>query len=286
MKKKNGSLTVETSLILPMFLFISIALISIIEMISVYIRMEFAVHETAKEIADTAYITKEITEGGLPVTETVVCTLLYENYGLKQLDDSLIEGDALGIRLFRSELQDDEGCIDLIVTYKVEPLLNLYNIGSLNFCNRAKIHAWTGYSLSKTDWLDDEYVYITEKGEVYHTNPNCTYLHVSVITTDYSQIENMKNADGKKYEKCKLCFDGSVVEEGGPVYVTGRGEAIHTSLGCLGLKRTVYKIKLSEVGDRKECSRCLNYKTGRKKEDEGDVDSDYMLSPDGAFTDY
>lgn len=286
MKRKKGSLTVETALILPIFLFMTIALISVIEMMTTFIHMEFAVHETAREIANTSYITEGIIEdGGLLVTETAVRALLCENYGYKRLEDSLIKGNALGIHMFRSEIPDEDGAVDLVVTYDVEPLLNLFGLGTIKLCNRARIHMWNGYSLDETN-ISEEYVYITEKGEVYHTNPNCTYLHVSINTISADRVEELKNADGKKYEKCKLCFDEEVYEAGGPIYVTARGEAMHTSLGCYGLKRTVYKVKLSEVGDRIECSRCQNYKTGRKKNDEGDDNSDNMLPDDIIITDY
>lgn len=280
MKRMKGSLTVETALILPIYMFLTIALVSIAEMMTTYAHMEFAVHETAREAACFSYLRKDIPSGGLLETETVIRAMLCENYGYGRLNNSIIEGKALGIHMFRSEIPDDDGAVDLIVTYKVSPLLNVFDIGTMNFCNRARIHAWNGYAPSEED-ENGEYVYITENGNVYHTNPDCTYLHVSVITVSADLIDDLRNADGKKYDKCKMCFDEEVFDAGGPLFVTERGEAIHTSLSCSGLKRKVYKVRLSEVGDRSECSRCRNYKTGRKKTDDGNIDSDSLFFIDG-----
>ena len=53
MKKKTGSLTVETAMVLPIFMILVIALLSSIEMMKTYSAMEYAVHETAKELAST-----------------------------------------------------------------------------------------------------------------------------------------------------------------------------------------------------------------------------------------
>lgn len=272
MISKKGSLTVETALTLPIFMFLTIALISVIEMMSVYMNMEYALHETARETACSSYITGEISPGGLAATETLIRSVLVSNYGAQKLNNSLIKGKLLGIHLFRSEVPDDDGAIDLIVTYKVEPYLNLFDIGTMTFCNRARIHAWNGYGPQSYD-ISEEYVYITEHGKVYHTNPQCTYLHISIKTAGTEQLENIRNADGKKYTQCKLCFDKEKFDERGFVYITDRGEAYHTSLSCTGLKRSVYKIRLSEVGDRKLCTRCQNYKGGRKEEN-NDIDTD------------
>ncbi len=280
MKRKRGSLTVETAMVLPLYMIMTIALISIIEMMSTYIKMEYAVHETAKEIACVSCLTEDFEIGGLGVTETVVRALLYENYGIKELENTIIDQKLLGIHLFRSDILDEDEAVDLIVTYQTEPFINVLGFDKITLCNRSRIHAWVGYGDSEEN-EKSEYVYITEKGSVYHTNPNCTYLHVSILTADKDEIDDLRNDDGKKYERCKLCFDEEAFENGCPIYVTKRGEAYHTSLSCYGLKRTVYKVRLSEVGDRKECSRCQEYKKGEKKEDDSDDNTGYLLPDNG-----
>lgn len=281
MKKKTGSLTVETAMVLPIFMILVIALLSSIEMMKTYSAMEYAVHETAKELAYNAYIpvilkeyagkydetVKEfdLEKAGIAVraadtlyTETAVRAILIDKYGLKNLNNSLIKNKSMGLHLFRSDVINEKGDIDLIVTYNVEPWINVFGVGELTLVNRAKIHSWTGYVYPKE--YDEEYVYVTPSGSVYHTNRDCTYLHISVSTYMKSDIEDLRNKEGKKYNACKLC--GNENEDSPFVFVTDYGENYHSSLACSGIKRTIIKIKKSEIGDKKLCERCRDYQRG------------------------
>lgn len=268
-RKYNGSLTVETALVLPIFMLLAVALISILEMMNTYSKVEYALHETAREAAIMSYavdkclpvelleendLSAEIAD--FTLSETVIRALLIEKLSEDESATALIEGGNLGLRLWRSDVVNDENCIDIIVTYKVSPWINLFDIGSLTLVNRAKVHKWNGYSHTEED---DEYVYITAQGEVYHTNPNCPYLHVSIQSVNLSNIESYRNKDGSKYKPCKTCFDSS---NGNIVYITEYGEAYHSSIDCGGIKRTVYKVKLSETGGRPLCDKCSHYKRG------------------------
>lgn len=269
--KYNASLTVETSLVLPIFVILSIALISILEMMNTYSRVEFALHETAREAAILAYsVDKCLPEEGLEtegiagevvdfaLNETVIRAIFTEKLADEMTGNSVIEGDNFGISFWRSDVVNDENCIDLIVTYKVTPWINLLGIGSMTLSNRAKVHMWNGYSHGE---YDDEYVYITATGEVYHTNPNCSYLHVSLMTVDCRNIGSYRNADGSKYYSCKSCFDSS---NGNTVYISEYGESYHSSMNCSGIKRTVYKVKRSKVGGKPLCNKCMKYKRGER----------------------
>ena len=289
MRKAKGSLTLETALVLPIFLSLTISLISILEMMNLYARVEYALHETAREMAVTAYpayyiksIGEEYFESDtdleLPdasilnpvLSETLVRTLFTEQFGLNNLNKSLIKNGEAGIFFFRSSVIDEKGDIDLCVTYKVEPLFNIFKVGEMTFANRVKVHSWIGYKSDSNDG-EEEYVYITENGSVYHTNRSCTHLRLSIDTVSKSDIENCRNKDGKKYEKCKKCAGN--ISDAEFFYITDYGEAYHTSLSCSGLKRTIYKVKLSEVSDRKKCERCQTYiagKIGGETEDDTD----------------
>ena len=55
MKKAKGSLTLEAAIVLPIFLSLIISLISVLEMMNLYARVEFALHETAREMALMMY---------------------------------------------------------------------------------------------------------------------------------------------------------------------------------------------------------------------------------------
>ena len=288
MRKPKGSLTLETAIVLPVFLSLAISLISILEMMNLYARVEYALHETAREMAVMAYPAEYIKTAGaeyfesdteleLPdegllnplLSETLVRAMFTEQFGLGNLNKSLIKNGEGGIFFFRSSVIDDKGDIDLIVTYKVEPLFNLFNIGEMIFANRVRVHSWVGYKISDED-TNEEYVYITENASVYHTNRDCTHLRLSIDTVSKEDISSCRNKDGKKYERCRKCAKDADEEEIMFYYITDYGEAYHTSLSCSGLKRTIYKVKLSEVADKKCCERCSAYVKGRI----GDLEDD------------
>ena len=285
MKKAKGSLTLEAAIVLPIFLSLAISLISVLEMMNLYARVEFALHETARETALMAYpavyvknfgeeIFNEEYETEMPdenilnplVSETLVRTMFTENFGFKNLKNSLIKNGEAGIFFFRSDIVNEKGDIDLIVTYRVEPLFNMFGLGKMTFSNRVKMHSWTGYTREKHEV--DEYVYITDNASVYHTRRDCTHLCLTINSVKESEIDKYRNIDRKIYKACKKC--GNEESVSGYVYITPYGEAYHTSLSCSGLKRNIYRVRLSEVQGLGECERCMNYKEGEIKEKEED----------------
>lgn len=291
MKKAKGSLTLETALVLPIFLSLAISLISILEMMNLYSKVEFALHETAREVALFTYPAVYITETGkeifeteedfeMPdtdilnpiISETVIRAIFTEKFGINNLKNSLIKHGEAGIFFFRSEINDEDGNVDLIVTYKVSPLFNLFGIGDMTFSNRAKMHSWTGYTIHGDD-NEDEYVYITDNASVYHTHRYCTHLRLTINTVLLSEIESYRNKDGKKYYACQKCAKKNKGENPEFVYITPYGESYHTSLSCSGLKRTIYKVRLSDVSGKKKCERCSTYVEGIiKGDDENESD--------------
>ena len=286
MKKAKGSLTLETALVLPIFLSLAVSMISILEMMNLYARAEFALHETAREIALTMYPVKYVQNAGeelfdeelnceIPdksilnplISETVVRTMFTEKFGFKELNDSMISNSEAGIHFFRSDVVNEKGDIDLIITYKTEPLFNLFGIGSMTFSNRTSMHSWMGY-VSPDDEDDGEYVYITENASVYHTRRECTHLCLSVNTVQISDLDKYRSSDGSKYRKCSKCFDGETDDDTVFVFITPNGDAFHSSLSCSGLKRSVYKVRRSEVSNLNECERCAGYVAGKVKEED------------------
>lgn len=303
---KSGSLTLETAIVLPIFMILTISVIWIIEMINTYARAEYALHETARQIAIMSYpveylsnlpdtlsgedgnlsfLTDNQTDAGngtsddygegieeyfndynlelskvtdVLTAETFVRALFIKNYGIANLNNSCIRHQAAGLHFFRSSLSNEENDVELTVTYTVEPIINVFKAGELKLANKVRIHAWTGYVSEECE--SSEYVYITDEGGVYHTNASCTYLRLSIKTLMCSDVEKQRNADGKKYKECLYCKKKDRKNQSDYVYLTDYGEAYHTRLSCRGLKRTVYKVKKSQVTGMSECSRCREYK--------------------------
>lgn len=138
------------------------------------------------------------------------------------------------------------------VSYRIENPLQLLGLFSYDMDQRAKVHKWIGYTGSGNE--DGTYVYITETGKSYHRFSDCTYLDLSILAVPEETVSGLRNDSGAKYKDCEKCRIGK--KDTKTVFVTEYGEAVHNSLSCSGLKRTVYRILLEEAGNHSPCGKC------------------------------
>lgn len=258
----KASMTVEAAFVLPFFLFAFLNIISIIEIYRVQSNMSSAVHAASKEMAVYAYEYRAVFQGDVGKLESLGLSYGYASnrvgqiLGKKYLDGSPIKGGFSGIGWYRSSVLEKDDCIDLIATYIVKPPVAVVGFGEFNMYNRAFAKAWTGYdsaaAASAERENDEELVYITPDGTVYHKSTTCTYLKLSIAAVGKTVVENERNESGAKYYPCEEC--GSI--EKNTVYITDYGTRYHSSLRCSKLKRTILTVPLSEAGGRGACSRC------------------------------
>ena len=140
-------------------------------------------------------------------------------------------------------------------TIPVNPIVELIGFNGSTAVAEANIRKWTGYDvLNVANGIEDEeYVYITESGTVYHRSRDCSHLKISIRVVPLEDVVNERNRHGNKYYKCERC--GSYGSSG-VVFVTNDGSKYHTSASCSGLKRTIYVVKITETGGRGPCSSC------------------------------
>lgn len=207
----RGSLAVETALVLPLFLFGMITMISFMDIYKLQTEHLQSLCQKAKEAGMYAYV---------------------------------LDGSA-----------PDE--ITLPDAYSYTPVGALVPLSKVWMVNSVKVHAWTGAeedSFSAAEEEAEEMVYVTESGSVYHTNPGCHYLNLSIDQVSGSQIGGMRNSYGEKYSACDTCSRGQ--SPAGSVYVTSNGNHYHNLETCSGLKRNVKLVKASETSGMHVCSRC------------------------------
>ncbi|MCR5255919.1 MAG: hypothetical protein K6D96_08295 [Acetatifactor sp.] len=141
---------------------------------------------------------------------------------------------------------------DLIDVTAVKPFFfrsNLLLIQPFLVGNRMVIKNYTGYRINK----DVKPVYITETGTVYHEDPDCTYIRLSVKEVSFTDGKNAKNDEGERYVKCRVCGKGKAPER---VYITDEGNCLHYKRECSSLKRTVREVNLYDIEGYRPCSRC------------------------------
>lgn len=251
-KSVKGSITVETALVLPLFIVFMINIISLFEMIYIHMAMDVALNQVGQEISVAANF-QNIYENDL-LTEVYVKERVLQLVGRDKITDSPIVGDANGIVLLRSEIAKGNDVIDLVMTYRVEPWFPFFQVGDMVMINRCYTKAYTGYRLNGNN-DEERRFYVAENGEVYHLSRSCTHLQLSISMVGEAELEKARNKDGEKYKPCEVCFDEA--KTGGHYYIATQGNRYHSSVACTGLKRTIYVVKESGIGNKTLCLRCM-----------------------------
>lgn len=262
----QGSITVEASLLLPLFLIFFLNIISVLQFLSCYGRIEAALHQTARNLSVYAYLYQR-EENTIEETNTEAyellsgaCSIVYaradteRRLGKDYLEHSPIVGKAGGIQYAYSSVMKEDHCIDLVAVYQVRPMLALPQILDIRLMNRCRVRAWTGYAQENATGNTEQEVYVTEHGSVYHLSAMCTHLRLSVKQVLLDQVKGLRNANGAKYYECEIC--GKQKRQGNLCYITGQGNRYHHTISCSGLKRSVQPMPISKVGNLPPCSRC------------------------------
>ncbi len=235
-----ASLTLEAALVFPLFLFVMVTVLSFFRVLQV-------THLTSQALAQ-AGSQLSLTAAGEEAAVVKAAGYFHKELLEEELTDSLLVGGRLGIGFDGTSLKGEY--VDLRIQYRIKLPVSLFGIGQIPIAQRVHMKKWTGYHKEgdAVEAEEEQLVYITKNGEVYHTTAECTYLRLS--TRRIGQGEAL--AEG--YTACRLC--GGEPGLFSYYYVTEEGERYHTSLSCSGLKRTVYLVRLSEAEGRTACSRC------------------------------
>lgn len=284
-KKLGAGMTVEASIVLPLFLFFFLNLASSIEMIRLHGNLQLALWKTGNELTVYGYALDSGVQpdeaqadggqqgsqsgggqaqggqgerwwrrlSGAVFSSVFVKAQLVYLLGEDYLDASPLKSGTDSLMLWESDIFGTEDTIDLIVTYSVAPWIKTAGFLSFRMANRYYGHIWNGYAVSGKAQTG-EVVYVAENGQVYHPDRNCTHLRLSVRSIGAGELSAARNNYGRRYGACERCVRGRGAEI---IYITGEGDKYHYSRDCPGLKRTVSPMQKSEAQKRyRPCSRC------------------------------
>lgn len=163
-----------------------------------------------------------------------------------------IEGGTAGISFASSSASGDY--VYLCADYTISLPVSFWGIGELPVTQAVRSRKWTGRSGTGDADDGDVWVYVTASGSAYHRSLGCSYLDLSIQTVELSDVPDLRNKSGGRYYACSCMDDAD--EDLELVYITDYGTEYHASLDCSALKRTIYKIRLSEAGSYHACSKC------------------------------
>lgn len=239
-------LTIETALVLPLFLMCMLTLLALCSIYYVNGKVEAAVNEEAKLVALSQYDEPGYSTSSI---EANIKARLSDRI----LNSSLIKGGENGFDFSDTDLSDRE-VLTIAVAYTVNLPFDIFSICEIPIYKKLIVHSWVGYERGLNGVYDtSEYVYMTSNGTVYHRSRECSHIRLSIRQANGRDIKNLRNENGGKYKKCIYCHPKLSDEK---LYITEDGDKYHNTLLCSGLKRTIIRVKLSDIGDVKPCSRC------------------------------
>ncbi len=238
-------------MVLPIFMFLLLNIISLFDMIHIHSVLDSALTNVGRELSVAANF-QSLYESDL-LTEVYVKERIIQMVGRDVLNNSVIVGGADGVFVWRSDVDKKGDVIDLVLTYRIEPWFSFFQVGDMLMINRCYVKAYNGFQ--KESYEDGQRrFYVAESGEVYHLDRSCTHLQLSISIRNAAEIEKLRNEDGEKYKPCEVCFDAT--KSGGNYYITAQGNRYHSSIACTGLKRTIYVVKENNLGNKPMCIRC------------------------------
>lgn len=210
----GASLSCECAAVLPLFFVACLTLILIMDAVQMQSAEELKLSNTARQLAVSAAFAGDVTGGKW---------------------------------------------IDIRKSKKYSWPVRFPGVGTLRVALRARVYPWVGSAegIGKSgaegeDRGEGELVYITDNEAVYHTDPNCSHIDLTVFKSTTSEIKGLRNSSGSRYRKCP----GFPKNYSGPVYASATGDYYYPSPDYGSLTRHVHVVVRGDTGDLPPCSRC------------------------------
>ena len=223
-ENEEGAMTLEASLIVPIFLIVLLMLTSAGEILMIHQQIS---HGACAKAAFLAAVNR------------------------KFLDHSALIGGSAGAAVACRLTLTSKGEYIVSVRYYIRKTMPFLSTHTASYEQSVRQKSMTGY-VPDGDELKKGYVYITPHEAVYHKDLSCTHLSLDISVDEDVEKYRNKRTQYKPCDKCTKYEKGDI----SCVYVAKEGESYHTDLGCSGLKRTVKQVDLSTLKGMRPCMRC------------------------------
>lgn len=244
----KGSLTLEAAIVVPIFFFAMLCLSYLLEIMAIQTTVRNGLYSAGKEMARQTY-------AGFILTPEELEQSIVANIGEDRLERSVVAGGASGMDCRQSSYNPVTGVMDLRVQYQVGIPILMFRITPITCEETLRVKGWTGYVSAMEGTTNQDMVYVTETGIVYHRDADCTYLDMSIRSVHIESIEELRNQSGGKYYACESC--GKDETDSAIRYITDYGTRYHTSLECKKIRRNIYAIPIDEAYGLGGCSKCV-----------------------------
>ena len=272
-----ASATVEGALVIPLVVYAAAAIIFMLQVVAVKIQVSNAVYNSIRRFSRYAYVREALKDmsdtdktnaltslekeddnlgicrNGLTIAE--FAGVFISELGSDFAKSHYISGGNAGWDFSGSQILKENSSICITLRYSIKNPFDIFGLTKITMQEKTEADAWLGERYDRftpsEEVEDDEYVYITESGEVYHTDPDCSYITRDIKTANIEDLYDLRNASGSRYYECGKCAGDAVV-----VYYTLYGEKYHNSINCSDLQRNVIAVKKDRIKGMSLCSKC------------------------------
>ena len=252
----SGSFSVEAALVFPLLMVLLAALLRMIPIYALQVSLQRTLSEDGAaaalaaaafpEPADEEGILEEV--GGAFVSAAAVAAQMELLYGYDAAKAGLT-GD-----FYTGHCRIGSSRIDLSVVTEVRIGLPGEK-GKVRIITRSVHRTFTGISLAvEEDEAEDDIVYVTASGTVYHRSISCPYIRAAIQYCPKEKLASARSASGEIYRPCERCRPS---EGDGGYYITPYGNRYHSTETCSHLLHNVSTLPLSEAAAKyRPCSKC------------------------------
>ena len=256
MEGNRGYITIEASLVVPLFLFFMLAMSGIFMVLMAEAHVHQSLAAATDYMAEYCYLEHKllsqkevIKDNDLVNVDSLIDVVMVKQQLSKYIGDDfyvekVISGGKSGILV---QVQSDKHNSKIMIataSYQAKIVLPLLGTYSINLSNQIKQKAFVGFTEEEYN-NSDYFVYVTPNREAYHMRRDCTHLVLDVSAVSSNRKGN--------YEPCFYC---GIKTSEKTVYIAKHGGVYHNHRGCVGLKRTVRRVKVSSVEGIGACERC------------------------------
>lgn len=248
---EKGAMTLEASLVLPLFLIALLMLVSAGEILMIHGQVGHGLEEAACQKAANEYVISKKKKTENIVENGTAKAVFLASVNKKFLDKSSLAGGSAGILITGATALNSKGEYVLTARYCIQKRMPFLSGFTGTFTQKIRQKAMTGY-VPDGDERNEGIVYITPHESVYHTDLNCTHLALDISVDEHVEKYLQGETSYQECEKCTKYHQGDIF----CLYIAKEGDAYHTDLTCSGLKRTVKQVDKSTLKGVKPCQRC------------------------------
>lgn len=268
----SGSLTLEASIVLPLYIFFLTAIIYILNILYLQNYFQASLEEASRSANRYAYLAEHfealsfddmLNISGKDMSfvfnllknkadsELVRQAFLSDN--VKSLADNFcVSGGCNGLSIIN--LPSSADALDLYLQYKIKLPFIPEKLITISVSQRCFFKTFTGEDITDKTGDYTQYVYITANASVYHTSPYCSYLSKYYSLFPASYFEEAIS-DRERYSPCHSCANN--VSPSYNVFLCPNSFVYHTKIDCFYLNTNIHKVTLDSIKDTMHiCTRC------------------------------